>query len=219
MRARKERDRMPTTTIDDLTSDHRLQGHWLSRFIAGIIDGLLTGMVALVGCIPLFIIANLALVGWLSGTIFPLAWGLVYVAYSSVMESSRGSTLGKRMMNLRVMAIDGVMTFDKALKRNISKIYWVALLLDLIIGFFTEGDPRQRYLDRVAGTTVVFTEPAPTVPYTPQPPAPPQYTPSREEAPPVPPPAPAPSECAACGGRLINTGDSRRQCIRCGKVL
>lgn len=218
MRASQARLRMPTTTIDSLSSDPHLQGHWTSRVIAGIMDAVITWVIAAIGCVPLIIFTHLAWVGWLSGAIIPFVWGLVYVVYSAVMESSRGSTFGKRVMNLRVMAIDGVMTFDKALKRNISKIYWAALLLDLLIGLFTEGDPRQRYLDRVAGTTVVFAEPSPTVPYTPQPPAPPQYAPSKEAAAQAPPPAPAPTECAACGGKLIESGDGRRQCIRCGKV-
>jgi uncharacterized RDD family membrane protein YckC len=218
MRARQARNGMPTTTIDNLSSDPHLQGHWTSRVIAGVVDAAITWVIAAIGCVPLIIFSHLALVGWFSGAVIPFVWGLVYVVYSAIMESSRGSTVGKRMMGLRVTAIDGVMTFEKALKRNISKIYWVALVLDLLIGFFTEGDPRQRYLDKVAGTTVVFAEPAQTVPYTPQPPAPPQYAPSKEAAPPVPLPAPAPTECAACGGRLIDSGDGRRQCIRCGKM-
>ena len=131
------------------------------------------------------------------------------------MESSRGSTIGKRMMKLHVVPISGAMTFDRGLKRNISKIYWVALLLDVLIGFLTEGDPRQRYLDRAAGTTVAFDVPPQPAPYTPQPPPPPQYAPSHVA------PALQPKvqqECPDCGGRLIDSGDGKRQCIRCGKV-
>ena len=45
--------------------------------------------------------------------------------------------------------------------RNISKLFWYILLpLDLLLGFFTYGDPRQRFSDRVFGTTIVSAQPA-----------------------------------------------------------
>jgi uncharacterized RDD family membrane protein YckC len=205
-----------TSTVEAISGDQRLQDHWISRVVAAVIDGVITWLVAVIGCVPLIIVANLALVGWVSGAVLPFVWGLVYVIYSAVMESSRGSTVGKRMMRLRVLPISGEMTFDRGLKRNISKIHFVALLIDVLVGYLTEGDPRQRYLDRVAGTTVVFDEPTPMAPYTPQPPPPPQYAPSQAAAPPA--QAQVAQECAACGGRLIDSGDGRRQCIRCGKL-
>jgi uncharacterized RDD family membrane protein YckC len=204
------------SSVEAVSGDQRLQDHWIARVIAAIIDAVLTWLVAAVVCVPLVVLSYLALVGWVSGTVFPLVWGLIYVLYSAMMESSGGATFGKRMMKLHVIAISGQMSMERALKRNISKIYWPALLLDLLIGFLTEGDPRQRYMDRVAGTTVVPVESAAPAPYTPQPPAPPQYAPPQPlgEA-----TAQQPAqECAACGGRLIDTGDARRQCIRCGKI-
>jgi uncharacterized RDD family membrane protein YckC len=96
--------------------------------------------------------------------------------YFPFMEVSSGATIGKKVMGLQVQMVGGgKITFDKALIRNISKIYWLFLLLDWIIGIVTPGpDPRQKYMDRVAGTTVVSTKQvfAPTVP-PPPPPGPP----------------------------------------------
>jgi hypothetical protein len=46
-------------------------------------------------------------------------------------------------------------SLESAFIRNISKVYWVLLILDVVGGFFTVGDPRQKYSDRIARTTVV----------------------------------------------------------------
>jgi uncharacterized RDD family membrane protein YckC len=52
-------------------------------------------------------------------------------------------------------------TLDKSFIRNISKIYWLLLLLDWIVALVTPGaDRRQKYTDRIAGTTVVQTSQA-----------------------------------------------------------
>ncbi len=52
----------------------------------------------------------------------------------------------------------GKVTFDKSFIRNISKIYWLFLFLDWLIGIVTAGTKRQKYTDRMAGTIVVQTK-------------------------------------------------------------
>jgi len=206
------------TTAESVSGDQRLQDHWVSRVIAAVVDGIITAVIALIAWVPLFIMSQIPIVGVISGIAASFIWGIVYVFYSAWMESNSGATVGKRMMRLHVVAISGQMSLERALKRNLSKIHFLALIIDLLVGFLTEGDPRQRYLDRVAGTTVVFADPPQAVPYTPQPPPPPQYAPPQAGAPSAQPPR-ARQECAECGGRLIEGGDGRRQCIRCGKVF
>jgi uncharacterized RDD family membrane protein YckC len=87
------------------------------------------------------------------------------------MEGSSGASLGKKVIGLKVQMLNGgKATFDKALTRNISKIFWPLFVIDIIIGFATPGpDPRQRYFDRVAGTTVISVK----QPFAPPPPPPP----------------------------------------------
>lgn len=96
------------------------------------------------------------------------------------MESTRGATFGKQIMNLKVTTTDGkTPTFTLALIRNVSKVYWLLWLLDAIIGMATVGDPHQKYTDRIAGTTVVSTITrgliVPTPPSPPTPPPPPTF--------------------------------------------
>jgi len=71
------------------------------------------------------------------------------------LEGLTGATLGKRFFNLQVVSTEGRVDFIKALIRNVSKIHILILLIDWVAGFITEGDPRQRFLDRIADTTVV----------------------------------------------------------------
>ena len=91
------------------------------------------------------------------GSMFLIS-GVLMIAYSAFAEANwEGATLGKRLIGLKVQTIDGKkISLDKALVRNISKIYPVLPLIDWIIGIVTPGDDRrQKYTDRIVGTTVV----------------------------------------------------------------
>lgn len=140
-------------------------GHWALRFIALLIDGIILGIVA-------WIITSFALVGllftgslygfwlgWGYTLVFPLIIGIMMVLYFLVLEVAWGGTVGKRILGLRVQTVNGgKVNFGQAFIRNISKIYWLLLLLDWIVGIATAGkDRRQKYTDRIAGTTVVQT--------------------------------------------------------------
>lgn len=63
----------------------------------------------------------------------------------------------KKLLGFQVqMTNGGKVDFGKSFIRNISKIYPLFVLLDWIIGVVTPGvDGRQKYSDRIAGTTVV----------------------------------------------------------------
>lgn len=92
------------------------------------------------------------------------------------MESSTSAaTLGKRVIGLKVQMLDGTKApSNKVLMRNISKIFWPIFLIDFIVGIATPGpDPRQRYFDRLAGTTVINVKQAFVPPPPPPPPPPP----------------------------------------------
>ncbi|MDI6916225.1 MAG: RDD family protein [Thermoplasmatales archaeon] len=138
------------------------------------------------------------------GAVFSLLIGVIYWVY---FEGKKGTTPGKHFLKLRVAGSTRKMDYGKAFIRNLSKIFGGALtmiifsglgtigailsiiniflVLDIIVGFVTEGDPRQRFLDRIAGTTVVRTDiqetfapaPVPSQTYPPTIPAPSQAYP------------------------------------------
>ncbi|MBI5001712.1 MAG: RDD family protein [Euryarchaeota archaeon] len=229
---------MPTA-VDVIDSDMQVREHWVKRVLAGITDGILTLLMAGVLLIPLIIMAKLGFFVWYYNIVEAFMWGLIYWLYSAGMEARHGATVGKQFFGLKVTALQGEMTGQKAMTRNLSKLHVIFFVFDIIAGAVSEGDPRQRYMDRVAGTTVATLHPAPTATYqsptppvaprTAQPPQPPagQAAEKPREEPPVyqyetaskpVEEAPKPQECGDCGGRLMTTGDGRRQCIRCGKV-
>ncbi len=152
-----------------------MTNHWLLRLVAAIIDSIPWIIIVYVILWLLILTpgASWGGVGWGLGyfLLWPFLFGLLEVLYFAVMEGSSGASLGKKVIGLKVQMLNGgKATFDKALTRNISKIFWPLLVIDIIIGFATPGpDPRQRYFDRVAGTTVVSVK----QPFAPPPPPPP----------------------------------------------
>ena len=159
--------------------------HWIIRLIAFIIDSII---IAIPSYIIWFIItlaivfspASFVAIYGLS-LLFPFIFGIIEVLYFAILDSAWGATIGKRVMGLQVQTVNGArVDFGKAFIRNISKIYWLLLLLDWILGLVTAGsDRRQKYTDRVAGTTVVQTGRSPIGTTAPPP-----------SSPPPPPPAP-----------------------------
>ena len=156
--------------------------HWLLRLVAFIIDSIIIGIVA--GIIWTFVILSLIFGGggWLGWGFYlglPFLLGILELLYFVFMEVSYGATLGKRVLGLQVQTVNGSkVTFEKAFIRNISKIYWLFLLIDWIIGVATPGhDQRQKYTDRIAGTTVISVKQAFSSVSTPPPPPPPPPTP------------------------------------------
>jgi uncharacterized RDD family membrane protein YckC len=148
-----------------------MTNHWILRIVALIIDGIIWGIIVGVLFAALAFAIVFSGAWWYSLFLWPFVWGILLLIYFPVMEVSSGATIGKKVMGLQVQMVGGgKVTFDKALVRNLSKIYWLFLLLDWIIGMVTPGpDPRQKYMDRVAGTTVVSTKQV----FAPAPPPPP----------------------------------------------
>lgn len=137
---------MPTG-LELLAHNRPLQKHWIRRIIAFLIDFILISPAFYI----IYKIGGKAM--WLFGSLF---MGVAYLIYFTVLETSIKTTAGKSIMRLQVMSLSGELTLDKTFIRNLSKVVWMVFLpLDWVLGMGTEGDPRQRYLDRIAGTVVV----------------------------------------------------------------
>lgn len=165
-------------------------------FIGSVIGGAMTGNPVggvFGGLLILFIFLLVAL-------IFSVAYWIYFDA--------KGGTPGKRLMKLRPVALQGEMDYSKATVRNLSKILGgffaglifsnlilvilvesLIILIDVFIGISRGEDPRRKYTDFMANTTVVRTDitetimpgaqmpaPIPPVPMSPMPSATPQVT-------------------------------------------
>jgi uncharacterized RDD family membrane protein YckC len=153
-------------------------------FVGSVIGGAMTGNPVggiFGGLLILFIFLIVALL-----------FSVVYWIYFD----AKGGTPGKRLMKLKPVALQGEMDYSKAAVRNLSKIIggFVAglifsnlilvilvesliILVDVFVGVSRGEDPRRKYTDFMANTTVVRTDitetimPGPSVP-APIPPAP-----------------------------------------------
>jgi len=162
--------------------------HWIYRLIALIIDSIITGIVGYIIYIlilPLLFTSTtvfgitVQIIPWWAGVfLLPFIYGIILVLYSAILEVSWGGmTIGKKLLGLQVRTTSGSgLTFDKAFIRNITKIYWLFLFLDWLLGIVTPGNKSQRYFDRIAGTLVIQAKQPFASTSTPPPPPPPPPT-------------------------------------------
>lgn len=134
------------TGFDYLSRDSALQQHWVKRFVAIVIDAVLIYL-------PLSILFSIIGMSWWAPWWFG---GVLLFFYSALFESSIGGTVGKIFLHLKAVSIAGQMTMAQALMRNVAKIFGLLLLLDWIVGMAIDTkDPRQRWTDQLAKTSVI----------------------------------------------------------------
>ena len=149
----------PLSGIDALTKDSKAQSYWVNRFLALIVD-------AIIVFIPLLIITVVVAIfvalggftpfGILVGGVVSILWTLIFVLYNIVTENMWGASFGKRFFHLKVVNKAGANpNAGESFVRNISKIYWLLLLLDVIVGLALSKDYNQKYSDKFIGTSVV----------------------------------------------------------------
>ena len=149
----------PVSGIDTLTKDQKAQEYWIWRLVAYIVDAIIVfivlGVITAIVAIPAFFTGGAALFGAFFGGVAFL-WGIIFVLYFTVMESSGGASIGKRAFHLKVVSkSDANPTFGEAFVRNISKIYWLLILLDVIVGLAFSKGYQEKYSDHLMGTRVV----------------------------------------------------------------
>ena len=153
----------PMSGIDALMKDSKAQEYWFKRLIALIIDGVIIfivvaiifAMIAAMVALPAYFAYGYAPIAFLFGG-FTIVVGILLILYFPLAEATRGATIGKSAMKLKVVGKNGGNpNFVEAFVRNISKIYWLLLLLDVIVGLATQKGYQQKFSDHVMGTSVV----------------------------------------------------------------
>jgi ABC-type multidrug transport system permease subunit len=135
------------TGFDYLSRDKALQAHWLRRFVAIVVDAAI-----------IYLPVNLffGFLGFNSFLVF-MSTGVLFFIYTALFDALIGGTFGKMLMSLKSVSIAGKLDPAQALMRNISKVLGPLLLLDWIVGMLVDtNDPRQKWTDQLAGTSVIL---------------------------------------------------------------
>jgi len=146
--------------IDSLMKDSVAQNYWIRRLVALFIDAVIVAVILIVIvvgiAIPTFAFSGTFGFFAVFAGLFSLLAGVIVFLYFIFAEVSRGATLGKHILNLKVIGPKGGNpTFVESVVRNASKIYWILLLLDVIVGLATSKNYTQKFSDKLVGTSVV----------------------------------------------------------------
>jgi len=154
---------VPLRGISTVSRDVRAQEYWVKRLFAYVIDAIVVyaviGLGAAAAALPAFV-AGVFVPGY-SPHVFPFGAyfgtfaGLLLVLYFTFAEATYGKTIGRAVMGLRVTTESGGRpTLGVSFFRNLSKINWVLLLLDVILGLALEVGYTKKFSDRYLGTHV-----------------------------------------------------------------
>jgi uncharacterized RDD family membrane protein YckC len=150
----------PVSGFDTLTKDSKAQDYWFRRVVAFIIDAIIIGVIVVIIGIALFIpflfFSGTFAVYAIFGGLFSVIAGFLIFLYFIFAEVTRGATIGKSVFHLKVVGPKGGNpTWMESFVRNVSKIYWLLLLLDVIVGLAVSKGYNQKYSDKLVGTSVV----------------------------------------------------------------
>ncbi len=143
-----------------MMKESRAQTYWVRRILAFVIDAVIVfvavGILVALTALPFLIFSGPGVFGAVIGGVFTFLSGVLLVLYFTAAEVLSGSSIGKRVLGLKVIAAGGKLpNAGEALVRNLSKFYWLLLLLDIIVGLATSKGYTQKYSDRLMGTSVV----------------------------------------------------------------
>src|SRR3989442_2926098 len=149
------------TGFERLKDDKEFQDQWVKRIVAYVIDVV---AVSVVVYFLLLVVAFPIVPTVFVGQTFPFVWfwgfwlggiaSLIILAYFVLAEAVFERTLGKELLGLKVTRLDGKrVDLWSSFVRNISKISFVLLVIDLAAGLGTHADGRQKYSNRYIVTT------------------------------------------------------------------
>jgi uncharacterized RDD family membrane protein YckC len=154
----KPEEQVVKTPVQQPTPSGPRLAFWGERFVAWLIDVVIIG--GILGIINLF-----AFLGGLSFNLIP-GWpnwipffsfnsnGIFLFLYWMFMEGSNGQSVGKMVMRLKIVHVDGTtVNMGNAAVESVGKAF--LLPLDCIVGWILYPRSRQRLFSHISRTTVV----------------------------------------------------------------
>ncbi|MDD3985020.1 MAG: RDD family protein [Methanobacterium sp.] len=133
-----------------------MENFWGRRFAALLVDMVIITLLLWITSHLIFILAAvLGIYTFLNYWVFIGA--ILIIAYFTYIEGTISTTLGKILFKLKVKTKNGNMDYKTAFIRNLSKILWLPLIIDIILGFIFV-DSKDRILNQISETFIVDTK-------------------------------------------------------------
>ncbi len=152
----------PLSGVDAVMKDTNAQGYWIRRVIAYAVDAVIVyvavGILALLFAVTFLLTAGPAAFWAAIGGAYSAVVGVILFFYFTFADAYMGATVGKSVFSLKVVGPQGKNpTLGESAIRNISKLFWLLLLLDVIVGLALSKKYTQKYSDQFAKTEVIET--------------------------------------------------------------
>jgi uncharacterized RDD family membrane protein YckC len=156
----QEDSRAPISGVDAVMKESSAQIYWVRRVVAFVIDALIVyfvvGLVVILAAASFLVLSVPGVFDAILGDVFTFLVGVILVLYFAAFEVLAGASVGKQVMGLKVVASGGrAPNAMEALVRNVSKLYWLLLILDIIVGLAVSKSYTQKYTDKLMSTSVV----------------------------------------------------------------
>ncbi|WP_407374569.1 RDD family protein [Methanobrevibacter sp.] len=122
------------------------------RIVAYIIDFfVISAVMWIISLLVSFVVAPIDLSSYYAP--FPFIAPILGFIYFVVLEKAKGATVGKALMYLEVRSLNGSnISLAQAIVRNLTKIYWIPIIFDWLIGRIMNSD---RLFNKITRTVVV----------------------------------------------------------------
>jgi len=156
----QEAPQAPISGVDAVMKESSAQIYWVRRVIAFVVDALIVyfavGLLAILVAASFLVLSVPGVFTAVLVGVFSFLAGIILVLYFIAFEVLAGASIGKRVMGLKVVTSGGrAPNAVEALVRNVSKLYWLLLILDVIVGLAVSKSYTQKYTDKLMSTSVV----------------------------------------------------------------
>ena len=141
---------------DSETSSEIIIAKWTDRFLAWIIDFIIISIISTMIIFAVFGTVNYDFEGeffWAENTQY-IPTSIVFFVYWTILEYKTGQTIGKKILNLKVVTVYGN---RPSLKGIMISSFGKSFLLpiDLVLGWILTNEKRQRVFNKLGDTLVV----------------------------------------------------------------
>lgn len=141
--------------MDDSNISKIILAKWSDRFLAWLIDFMIISLISTIIFLGIFGTINYEFgEGFWAENSQYIPTSIIFFAYWIVLEYKTGQSIGKKIMNLKIIDINGN---EPSFKGIIISSFGKAFLLpfDLALGWIITNEKRQRIFNRLGDTVII----------------------------------------------------------------